>query len=144
MQEYDKWKEYMKKELDTLVANNFDRLYHSRGSETTKIWGEISGELYKKYDLVGISCTDSQYEIKRKMQHCIFMNVYNYSFEEFPWELSDPRTYRFVKQYCKLPKQAPDDWDKFELEERVKAGEARKLQIARFKDALNKRYAASQ
>jgi len=144
MKEYDAWKENMKIELDNLVANNFDRLYHSKSSETTKIWGEISGELYKKYDLVDISCTNPKYEMKRKMQHCIFMNIYFYSFEEFPWELSDPRTYRFVKQYGKLPKQAPDEWDKFELEERVKAGEARKLQIKRFKDALNKRYTASQ
>ena len=140
----EKWKQKIGLALDNWVATNFERLYFAARSDYNTIWGEISSELYKKEGLIGIMPDDSEYLIKRQKQRYISLLIEIYSEEEFPFELHDERTCRFVKQYGKLPKQAPDEWDKFELEERVKAGEARRLQIKRFKDALNKRYAASQ
>ena len=113
----------MKEGLDNLVAANFKELYLNFDSKRYyQIWGEISGELYQKYDLIDISCDDSDYELKCKKEHCIHINMRIYLEKEFPWELFHKRVYRFVKQYGKLPKQAPDEWNDFESDEREQAG----------------------
>jgi len=113
------WESEVEKELDFLVAKNFIRLYEAKDSEYTQIWGEISRKLHEKYDLLKIELNDPEYSIKKQKQHFVGMSVEIYHMEEFPTELSDPRTYRFVKQYGKLPKQAQNEWKNFELEKRI-------------------------
>lgn len=117
--EYEQWKIEMKKALDDLVARDFEKLYLSHDSDRLNVWGEIASNLYDLYGLTDIKTDDSEYKLKRKKEHCISVNMEIYIMEEFPWELDNARTYRFVKQYEKLPKQAPDEWDKFELDKKM-------------------------
>ena len=86
-QKYGKWKSEMENELDDLVAKHFERLYNAKGSEYSKIWVEISRELYEKYDLMNLDKKDPEYELKCKKEHCIYINMRIYVEKEFPYEL---------------------------------------------------------
>lgn len=134
--EYEKWKGDVKKELDSLVARNFIRLFNSTGSAYNKIWGEISRDLHHKYDLMGVKYGDPDYTLKHKKQYCIYINIRIYSEKIFPWELSDPRTYRFVKQHSKLPNQDPDEWKNFEAEATLQEAKEQRNNDEKFDEYL--------
>ena len=112
---YAKWETDMEQYLDDLVVKNYFRLYNADIQEYDKIWGEISNELNQKYDLLGLAPDQPEYEIKRKKQNSIFINIRLYSEKEFPWELLNKKTYNFVRLYNKLPKQAPKEWRDYQL-----------------------------
>jgi len=112
------WKQNVEHDLDNLVANNFEKIYF-HGSEA-KIWGEIQSELLKKYGLLNISNTTPAYNLKNEQMKYIALSIEIYMMEDFPHNLSDSRTYRFVKQYGKLPKQLPNEWARFEPEQIAK------------------------
>lgn len=135
---YEEWKKEMKGELDSLVAKNFERLYTSKGDERLKIWGRISYQLYSKYKIIHLKEIDPDYELKKKMENCLYINLRLYVEKEFPWELSNDRIYRFVNQYGKLPKQLPDEWGNFELEDRLKEEEGEEASHQRIMNALKK------
>lgn len=135
---YEEWKKEMKGELDSLVAKNFERLYTSKGDERLKVWGGISYQLYSKYNLINLQETDLNYESKKKMENCLYINLRLYVEKEFPWELSNDRTFRFVKQYGKLPKQLPDEWGNFELEDRLREEEREEASHQRIMNTLKK------
>ncbi len=133
---YEVWKAKIELELDNLVAKNFEKLYNTSDSKYSKIWGEISRELHQRYGLIGVSYNDPEYKFKKHKQRYIGLSVETYQMEEFPWELSHSRAYRFVKQYGKLPKQLPKEWNNFELEERIRKGIKRKDSNERVRLAL--------
>jgi len=133
---YNAWKQQVDAELDSLVAQNFSRLYHANGEYGT-IWGEISRELHRRYDLLGVKSGDPEFELKQRMQHYVGVSLEIYRLEEFPHELMTDRTSRFVQQYGKLPKQLPDEWGRFELEERVQAGNRRREEREEFMAVLD-------
>jgi hypothetical protein len=126
-------------DLDTLVAKNFDKLYHASRSEYNEIWTNMSRELYTRYGL--LEHRDSNDKETKRRVHYLSMAIEIYSEEEFPHELQDDRTYRFVMQYGKLPKQASDEWEQFELKQRVEEGRERKEDRERFNTFL-RQYAA--
>ncbi len=136
--EYEQWKQEMETALDVLVAQNFKRLYTLHGSERLHVWGEIASNLYGRYGLTEIKLRDPEFGLKKKKEHCIYVNMEIYMLEEFPWELDNARTYRFVEQYGKLPKQATKEWSEFELEERVETERRREESYNRVSLALRK------
>ena len=133
---HEEWKAGVEVALDNLVAKNFERLYNGSDSEKHNAWIEISTKLYQKYDLWNIPYNDLDYELKQKKKFYIHVSMETYIMEIFPHELSNSRTYRFVKQYGKLPKQAPKEGDNFELEERIREGIKRKDSNERVRLAL--------
>ena len=136
-QEYRIWKIEVQQVLDNLVAQNFEKLCNAgERSNYNKIWGGISRELYQKYGLLEDSKDKVEYERQQQQRHYLSVAMGIYSEEEFPWELSDSRTHRFVKQYGKLPKQLLHEWHNFELEERVRAGIERRKSNGRVRLAL--------
>ncbi len=111
---YEEWKKGVDIQLDNLVAKNYEKIYLSKEGGYMKVWGEISKELFSQYDLM----EQSEDSIAKKKRDYLYISMRHYSEKEFPWELSDERTYRFVNQYGKLPKQLPNEWANFEIEDR--------------------------
>jgi len=118
--DYEAWKSEVQRDFDIWVANNFVRLYSATGSEYQQLWGEATGMLYQRYELANVRNADPDIELKKKMQHYIFITQRIYAEKEFPWELCDKKTYSFVTQYGVLPKQSPEEWNNFNLEDCIK------------------------
>ena len=117
---YAAWKSEAQRLLERLVASNYLRLYDASPSEEHDIWVGISKQVHGTFVPQGLDPDDHSDEteaIRLQRRNYVAMMMEEYTMEIFPHELSDGRTYRFVKQYGKLPTQLPGEWREFEREE---------------------------
>jgi len=133
---FGSWKSEVERVLDTLVTDNFDRLYNAgTRSKYDAVWKEISTNLYSK---LGLSGKYSHDEDSTSKHEYVSSTIEIYAEEEFPLELRNERTYRFVMKYTILPKYSQDKWEHFESEQKSQNGIERKQSDERVRKALQK------
>jgi hypothetical protein len=119
IKQFEMWEIEVEKDLDDLVARNFERLYHSGNrANYDSVWLDIGTAIFAKYGLINVAKDDPNFEMKKNKAHYLGVSIEIYSEEKFPHELSQDRIYRFVKQYQTLPNHLPREWAAFESSER--------------------------